>query len=150
MGGLLFYRFSIRECHLLIFFCKYFKTYGNEGVIKSISNKSLNKITPAAVVLWDKNGIKIKFRLIISRTPTQRWRQIIGRKLVVSFLFTTSFRNIFSTLNTERPKYVRCSPSKSIHTVVSPFSFTVLPFDKVAPAFMWLAPSFERISHYTR
>jgi hypothetical protein len=25
----------------------------------------------------------------------------------------------------------------------------ILPFDKVALAFMWLAPSFETISHYT-
>jgi hypothetical protein len=34
-------------------------------------------------------------------------------------------------------------------TVLPTFSLTVLPFDKVALAFMWLAPSFSRISHYT-
>jgi hypothetical protein len=39
-------------------------------------------------------------------------------------------------------------PKKYIHTVPPPFSLTVLPFDKVAVAFMWLAPSVEGISHY--
>jgi hypothetical protein len=35
------------------------------------------------------------------------------------------------------------------HTVPPPFSFTVFSFDKVDLAFMWLAASFERTSHYT-
>jgi hypothetical protein len=35
------------------------------------------------------------------------------------------------------------------NTIPRPFSLTALSFDNVAPAFMWLAPSFERISHYT-
>jgi hypothetical protein len=34
-------------------------------------------------------------------------------------------------------------------TVPPPFSLTFLPFDRMALAFVWLAPSFERISHYT-
>jgi hypothetical protein len=39
-------------------------------------------------------------------------------------------------------------PKKYMQTVHPPFSFTVLPYDKVVLAFMWVAPSFERISHY--
>jgi hypothetical protein len=44
---------------------------------------------------------------------------------------------------------------KCIHTCVDqtttaplPFSLTVLPFYQVALAIIWLAPSFERVSHY--
>jgi hypothetical protein len=40
-------------------------------------------------------------------------------------------------------------PKKCIHTVLPPFSLTLLPFDKMALAFMLLTPSFERISRYT-
>jgi hypothetical protein len=57
-------------------------------------------------------------------------------------------RMSFSQYIQRGPK--KCQGQKKfIHSVPLPFSFTVLPFDKVALAFMWLAPSFERISHYT-
>jgi hypothetical protein len=41
----------------------------------------------------------------------------------------------------------KCEGCKQIYNPAA--SFTVLPFSKVALAFMWLAPSFESISHYT-
>jgi hypothetical protein len=39
--------------------------------------------------------------------------------------------------------------AQKMYTSRSAAIFDCLPFDSVAPAFMCLAPSFERISHYT-
>jgi hypothetical protein len=34
------------------------------------------------------------------------------------------------------------------HSVPPSLTLTVMQFHKVAPPFMWLTPSFERITHY--
>jgi hypothetical protein len=48
----------------------------------------------------------------------------------------------------EGPKNMKGSKTY-IHKSPPPFYLTLLQFDKVTLTFMWVAPSFERISHYT-
>jgi hypothetical protein len=94
-----------------------------------------------------KFGLKRRFDSVnILRTniiSKQKNRPVLrGERPAANLRLYTAFYNLKVLLLIHRR-----APPKNVYSHSG--ILTVLPFDKVALAFMWLAPSFERISRYT-